>query len=71
VFLTPNELILLTGYHRQADQRKWLTARGWRFETAMTGRPVVARSYAESRIGAVQSSKPSWSPNLAAIVKRA
>lgn len=73
MFLTPTELAELTGYQRHADQRKWLTARGWLFETSATGRPVVARSYAESRLGGstISRNTSTWSPNVAAIRKAA
>lgn len=76
MFLTTTELADLTGYQRHADQRKWLTARGWLFEEAANGRPVVARSYAESRLGApaatpVPAAATAWRPNVAAIKKAA
>jgi hypothetical protein len=74
MFLTAPELAELTGYQRHADQRKWLTARGWLFEVAATGRPIVARSYAESRLGgqaAAPATAPAWRPNVAAIRKAA
>ena len=51
MFLTPAELVDLTGYQRHADQRKWLTARGWVFEVAATGRPIVSIAYAKQRLG--------------------
>lgn len=74
MFLTPAEITDLTGYQRHADQRKWLTARGWLFEVAATGRPVVARSYAEQRLGCQAADHvpaKAWKPNLAAIRKAA
>lgn len=72
MFLTPDELHDLTGYKRHADQRRWLSERGWTFETAATGKPVVARSYAESRMGPTERVAAGlWMPNLAAIQKAA
>jgi hypothetical protein len=75
MFLTTAEIVTLTGYQRHADQRRWLTERAWIFETAATGRPVVTRSYAESRLGAaaVQAAPPvsAWTPNVACIRKAA
>lgn len=72
LFLTPDELHDLTGYKRHADQRRWLSDRAWTFETAATGRPVVARSFAESRLGAPdRATAGAWMPNLAAIRKAA
>ena len=50
MFMTPAELSTLTGYALNAWQRRWLNARGWKFEQAANGRPVVSRSYAESRL---------------------
>jgi hypothetical protein len=72
LFLTPDEVHDLTGYKRHADQRRWLSDRGWTFETAATGRPVVARSYAESRLGPSESTAGGpWMPNVAAIRRAA
>jgi len=50
-FLTDAELAQLTGYVHPANRRKWLKKRGWVFETAANGQPVVARQYAEFRLG--------------------
>jgi hypothetical protein len=66
VFLTPDELETLTGYTWPAKQRQWLTRHGWLFEIASNGRPVVTRSYAESRLGALPATK-TWMPNLSAL----
>lgn len=74
MFLSAAELLELTGYKRHADQRRWLTVRHWVFETAATGRPVVAKSYAEARIGAATTAPmvpAPWAPNIAAIRKAA
>jgi len=32
MFITPEELAELTGYRRNADQRRWLKSHGWKFE---------------------------------------
>jgi len=53
MFLTPDEVLILTGYQRHADQRRWLSDRGWAFEGNAAGRPVVSRAYAEQRLGVV------------------
>lgn len=51
MFLNDEELFELTGYRRNADRCRWLEERGWKFErSAVTGRPVVSRSYAESKL---------------------
>lgn len=50
-FLDDANLTQLTGYDRPADRRRWLKKRGWVFEVAANGQPVVARQYAEARLG--------------------
>ena len=50
MFLTDSELLELTGYARNADRRRWLEKRGWKFEQAVNGRPAVLRSYAEAML---------------------
>ena len=66
MFLTEQEIADLTGYKRNADQRRWLTSNGWIFETARTGRPIVSRNYADARTSSAQRRK-GWAPNVAAI----
>jgi hypothetical protein len=54
MFLTDTELFDLTGYRRNADRCRWLKENGWTFlRNAITGRPVVSRSYAESKLSGV------------------
>lgn len=50
MFLHDDELIELTGHTAYGWQRHWLNARGWKFETACNGRPVVSRAYAEAKM---------------------
>jgi len=58
-FLRPEEVSFLTGYERLADQRRWLLDRKWKFEESATGRPIVCRAYAESRMsGKAQKIEP-------------
>ena len=66
LFLTDDELQELTGYCRNADRCRWLKEHNWKFErNAITGRPVVSRTYAESMLsGAVVKIEPKL--NLAA-----
>lgn len=77
MFLTDAELSDLTGYMRKADQRKWLKARGWRFEVSAGGRPIVSRNYVDKQLGVESTSiasapkKSEWKPNIAAIKKAA
>lgn len=77
LLLTESELFNLTGYERFADQRKWLSARGWRYEITANGRPSVSRAYAEKQLGLepvhilAESKRRDWKPNISAIKKAA
>jgi len=54
MFLTDAELFDLTGYRRNADRCRWLDKHGWTYErNAITGRPVVSRNFAESKLSGV------------------
>jgi hypothetical protein len=70
LFLSAEERIELTGYLRNADQRKWLTLHGWMFEANAAGVPVVSRAYAESRLGG-KALIPSTEPDFSHIRKAA
>ena len=71
MFLTNEELQMLTGYVRNADRCRWLTNHRWVFVCSISGRPNVSRQYAESMLsGGVQIKKPEPQLNLAAISKR-
>ena len=66
MFLTPDELVELTGYKRPSAQARWLRDRRWRFELNAAGQPRVARAYLERRMvakeaGAVDFPAPDWS----------
>lgn len=50
LFLDASELEQLTGYRRAHEQKRWLGARRWRFETNAAGEPRVARAYFERRL---------------------
>jgi hypothetical protein len=71
MFLTRAELVELTGYQLHAWQVRWLVAHGWRFERSISGRPIVLRAHAESRLSDPSTAAPAVSLNLAAIQKRA
>lgn len=43
IYLTPDELEILTGYKRPADQARWLERQGVPFSLNARGRPVVRR----------------------------
>jgi hypothetical protein len=71
IFLDSTEMHDLTGYVRHADQRRWLTDRGWTFEQNANGRPIVLRSHAESRMGGDTGKQAEKRPNFTAIKKAA
>jgi hypothetical protein len=48
-FLSADDLILLTGYKRPADQARWLEEHGIPFTINARGRPVVPRDMATQR----------------------
>lgn len=50
-FLDPVEVEVLTGYKSPVRQRKWFSEKGWRFVMSGSGRPVIARKYAEKMLG--------------------
>jgi hypothetical protein len=72
LFLTPLELVELTGRSTSAGQRRWLDANGYRFALNANGRPIVARGHVLARLGAAQADSsaptaPAPRPNFAAI----
>lgn len=72
LFLTPVEMVELTGRSTSAGQRRWLDANGYRFALNANSRPIVARGHVLARLGAIQadSSAPAVltpRPNFAAI----
>jgi hypothetical protein len=72
LFLSDEELHQLTGYQRNADQRRSLNARGWRFEVSAIGRPIVSRQHAEAMLNGVREEpKRNWQPNRAALSRAA
>lgn len=68
LYLTPEELIELTGRKLVSLQIQWLTTKGWKHEVNAAGRPIVARSYFEHRLGAAPNpNERRLRPNLAAV----
>jgi hypothetical protein len=67
-FLSTDEIIELTGKKRPSNQIKWLSNKGWIFETSATGRPVICREYVRFKLGA-SSQKPmvGKQPNFGAL----
>ncbi len=64
MILTPDELAALTDSDRPCEQRAWLNARGWVFETGKRGRPKVLRSYAFARMGGSLGERERWQPDF-------
>lgn len=44
LFLTEDELLILTGYKYPKPQREWLTDNGYPFDVNRMGKPIVNRS---------------------------
>lgn len=59
LFLSDADLVDLTGYRRAHEQKRWLAARRWKFETNAAGKPRVARAYLERKlVGEAQTAEP-------------
>jgi hypothetical protein len=62
VFLNPDELALLTGFHRKGHQVEQLRRMGIAFYVNGCGRPVVARAAIE---GSAAGTPPrTWTPSV-------
>lgn len=67
MFLTRDELKTLTGYSVAKLQIKWLSDRAWCFEVAASGKPIVARAYANHRLGAPAGEPAPWKPDFSGL----
>ncbi len=67
MFLTADELRALTGYKLPAFQLRWLADHGYRHEVSAGGKPVVARSFVESKIGGGLAVPQKSRPNFEAL----
>jgi hypothetical protein len=54
LFLVPEEVETLTGFKSPGRQCRWLHEKGWRFVQSGSGRPIIARRYAEKMLGCGQ-----------------
>jgi len=68
MFLTPDELITLTGCRRPSGQIRWLRAHQIRHWVNATGHPVIARAWIVDRVD--HDGMPN-TPNLRAIPGKA
>ena len=69
MFLNPDELALLTGFHRKGRQVEQLRRMGIAFYVNGCGRPVVARAAIEG--GAAGALPRTWAPSVAKFVRGA
>lgn len=69
MFLTVEELQVLTGLQQPAAQIRWLVRHGYPHEISAGGKPVVVRSYVEARLGGKPAEQPKTRPNFAALRK--
>lgn len=67
MFLTPDEIVTLTGLKTSGRQVDWLRTKGWRFELNALGRPIVARRYAEKMLGCGAEYEQTHRPNFTAL----
>lgn len=59
LLLTIEEVQQITGLKLRGRQIEWLRTRHWQFEVNARGVPIIARSYAESRLGGATASPQS------------
>jgi hypothetical protein len=69
VFLNPDELALLTGFHRKGRQVEQLRRMGIVFYVNGCGRPVVARTAIEGSVA--EASPRAWAPAVVKLVRGA
>lgn len=66
--LTANEIELITGCVRRADQIAWLQAEGWTFFKNKAGDPIVGRLYARLKLSGINPNSMmasgGWAPDL-------
>lgn len=68
--LTVEEVQQITGLKLRGRQVEWLRTRHWQFEINARGVPIIARSYAESRLSGITASPQSMRtrrPNFEAV----
>lgn len=63
LFLTDEEIAILTGRRIKSKQIEWLKAQGIPFRTNATGHPVVTRSTIEGQPERLSLDKP-WAPRV-------
>ncbi|TAJ52088.1 MAG: DUF4224 domain-containing protein [Nevskiaceae bacterium] len=64
MFLTKDDIVMLTGTRHRSKQINWLRNSGIRFWVNVAGTPVVARSAIEGTPSKIEESGQSqWQPN--------
>lgn len=69
LFLLPGEVEELTGFKSAGRQCRWLAQKGWRFVVSGSGKPVIARKYAEKMLGCGVEEDQRPRPNFGAILR--
>ena len=67
MFLTADELEQLTGLKRPSAQAKWLSTRGWRFDTRADGKVVVLEAEARRHLCGSPPARQRTMPDLKAL----
>lgn len=66
--LSQEEVVLITGCARRADQIAWLQTEGWTFVKNKAGEPVIGRLYARLKLAGISpntlTSSGGWAPDL-------
>lgn len=69
--LTADEVRVITGCTRRADQVAWLAREGWAYVRTRGGEPIVGRFYARLRLAGIvpQAIAPpvGWVPDFSAL----
>jgi hypothetical protein len=67
VFLTQKQIVDLTGLNRPSAQAKWLSSRGWRFDTRADGKLVVLEAEAQRHLCGGSPQRRRTTPDLGAL----
>jgi len=67
VFLSQKQIVELTGLERPSSQARWLSARGWRFDTRADGKLVVLAAEAQRHLCGTQPRRQRTLPDIGAL----
>lgn len=69
--LTADEVRVITGCTRRADQVAWLAREGWAYVRARGGEPIVGRFYARLRLAGIVpqsiAAQTGWVPDFSSL----